>query len=153
MIAEFYCKECGKQLSEDERPCSNCGCTARKICVELFDKISVTDSLKGHLKSGEKRENGKPVKEIISKGKNRVERRIIKDRRSNKTEATFIVRKDGKLHHLHDKTSGKIEIWQKEGNIYWDKDNNLYTRTTSKQDKNTEVFIDSKGKEHKFLTG
>ena len=89
----------------------------------------------------------------ISKIKNSTERRIIKDRRSDITQATFIVWRDGELHHIHDKTSEQIEIWLKENNTYWDKDGNLYTRITSKKDNLTEVFVDSNGKEYKFLKG
>ena len=153
MKERYNCKNCGYELKKDEIPCPKCGCKSRDISVELFDKIGISESLKLHSKSGEKRNDGKPKKEIISKIKNGKERRIIKDRRKENTQATFIVWRDGKLHHIHDKTSEQIEIWQKEGNIYRDREGNIYTRTTSKCDKFTEVFIDKNGKEHKFLIG
>jgi len=149
---KYYCKDCGKELSKNERPCSKCGCEGRTISVESFEKIRVSDSLKLHSKSGEKREDGKPKKEIISKIKNGTERRIIKDRRSENTQATFIVWRNGKLHHIHDKTSEQIEIWQKEDKTYWDMEGNLYIRIMSKKDDLTEVFVDSNGKEYRFLT-
>ena len=38
---EYYCADCGKQLSEDERPCSNCGSTRRKINLEVKEKIGL----------------------------------------------------------------------------------------------------------------
>jgi len=153
MNEKYKCKNCGYELKKDELPCPECGCEGRDIYVELFEKIKVSDSLKLHLKSGEKREDGKLKKEIISQIKNGTERRIIKDRRSKNTQATFIVWRDGKLHHIHDKTSEQIEIWLKEDNIYWDREEKLYTRTTSKSNKSTEVFVDSDGTEYMFLVG
>ena len=153
MNVEHFCSDCGYKLAKDERPCPKCGCSAIKICVELHDKLSISDKLKTHLKSEEKRSDGKPIKEIISKIEDREERRIIKDRRNKKTEVIFIVRKQGQLHHFHDKTSGKLEIWQKEENIYWDKEGNLYWRITPINNKGTEIFIDSKGNEYKFFIG
>lgn len=152
MSVEYFCSDCGYKLVEDERPCPKCGCNAIKICVELHDKLSISDKLKNHLKSGEKRSDGKPIKEIISKIKNGNERRMIRDRRGENTQATFTVWRDGNLHHIHDKTSNRIEIWQKEGSIYRDKEGNLYSRITSKKDNLTEVFVDSDGKEYRFLT-
>lgn len=152
MNERYNCKNCGYELQKDEIPCPKCGCKDRAISVELFEKIGVSDMLKLHSKSGEKRADGKPKKEIISKIKNGEERRIIKDRRSENTQATFIVWRNGKLHHIHDKTSEQIEIWQKEDNTYWDKEGNLYSRITSKKDNLTEVFVDSNGKEYRFLT-
>lgn len=153
MKERYNCNNCGYELKKDEIPCPKCGCESRTISIELSDKITLSDSLKLHSKSGEKTEDGKPKKEIISQIKNGTERRIIKDRRSKNTQATFIVWRDGRLHHLHDKSFEKIEIWQKEDNTYWDKDGNLYSRVTSKKDNLTEVFVDSDGKEYRFLTG
>lgn len=152
MNERYNCKNCGYELKKDEIPCPKCGCEGRAISIELFERIGVSDRLKLHSKSGEKREDGKPKKEIISKIKNGNERRIIKDRRSENTQATFIVWRDGRLHHLHDKSFEKIEIWQKEDNTYWDKEGNLYRRITSKKDNLTEVFVDSNGKKYRFLT-
>lgn len=110
-------------------------------------------SVRLHLKSEKKREDGKSVKEIISQVDNHTERRIIKDRSCEKTQATFIVWRDGELHHIHDKTYEKIELWKKDGNRYWDKEGNIYMRTASKDDKGVEVFIDKNGKEYRFLSG
>jgi len=44
MTTEYTCAECGKKLSENERPCSNCGSIARKISVELTDKLVISDN-------------------------------------------------------------------------------------------------------------
>lgn len=153
MNEKYKCKNCGYELKKDEIPCPKCGHEGRDISVEFFEKIEVSDSLKLHLKSGEKREDGKPKKEIISYVKNGIEKRIIKDRNKENTQATFIVWRDGKLHHIHDKTSEQIEIWLKKDDIYWDRKGNLYTRSTSKNDKSTEVFVDSEGTEYMFLVG
>lgn len=153
MNERYNCKNCGYKLKKDEVPCPKCGCKCRAISVELFEKIVVSDSLKLHLKSGEKRSDGKPKKEFISKIENNEEKRIIKDRNRKNTQATFIVWRNGKLHHIHDKTSEQIEIWLKKDDIYWDREGNLYTRKTSKNDKSTEVFVDSDGTEYMFLVG
>ena len=77
----------------------------------------------------------------------------LENEEGEKTQATFIVWRDGKLHHLHDKSFEKFEIWQKGDNIYWDNDYNLYSRITSGEDNLTELFVDSKGKEYKFKIG
>ncbi len=45
MTTEYTCAKCGKELLEDERPCSNCDGTARKISVNLTDKMSISDNL------------------------------------------------------------------------------------------------------------
>jgi len=34
---KYYCKDCGKELSENERPCSKCGSSARNIELKLND--------------------------------------------------------------------------------------------------------------------
>ena len=151
MKEKYNCKHCGYELKKDEMPCPKCGKEGRKISIEIHEKLEISDSLKLHLKSGEKREDGKLKKEIVSKIKNGTERRTIRDRRNEKTQATIIVWRDGKLHHIHDKTSEQLEIWQKEGNIYWDKFSNLYTRKISTNDNSIEVFVDSHGKEYRFL--
>ncbi len=151
MNEKYNCIHCGYELKKDEIPCPKCGLKGRKISIDIHEKLEISDSLKLHLKRGEKREDGKLKKEIISRIKNGTEKRIIKDRIGKKTQATFIVWRDGKLHHFHDKTSELIEIWQKEDNIYKDKEGNLYNRITSKKDNSTEVFVDSKGKEYRFL--
>jgi len=153
MNERYNCKNCGYELKKDEIPCPKCGCEGRAISIELFETIGLSNSLKLHLKSGEKREDGKPKKEIISKIETNKEKRIVKDRRRETTQATFFIWRDGKLHHIHDKTLGEVEIWCKKDDIYWDGEGNLYRRTTSKNDKSTEVFIDSNGKEYRFLVG
>ena len=45
MSPEYRCADCGKELLEDERPCSNCGSIARDISIELTDKLSISDNL------------------------------------------------------------------------------------------------------------
>jgi predicted RNA-binding protein with PUA domain len=34
---KYYCKDCGKELSVNERPCSKCGSSARDIKVNIYD--------------------------------------------------------------------------------------------------------------------
>lgn len=46
MPTEYYCRGCGKQLSEDERPCKSCGSTGRRIELTLHEKIAISDSSK-----------------------------------------------------------------------------------------------------------
>ena len=38
---EYFCIKCGKQLLEDERPCSNCGCTMRYVTHKIYDAVNV----------------------------------------------------------------------------------------------------------------
>lgn len=40
-----YCAKCGKQLSENERPCSRCGEEKRNHYLELTDSITPVDNL------------------------------------------------------------------------------------------------------------
>jgi len=47
---EYYCKDCGKQLLEDEKPCSKCGSVNRHIEIELKDRIALYDSVETKLK-------------------------------------------------------------------------------------------------------
>ena len=42
---KYFCAKCGKQLSEDERPCSNCGCAKRKATHKIYDTVSASDNL------------------------------------------------------------------------------------------------------------
>ena len=44
MATEYYCADCGKKLSKNERPCSSCGCSARKITHEIHDTIGINDN-------------------------------------------------------------------------------------------------------------
>ena len=34
-VTKYYCKNCGKELSENERPCSNCGNSTRNIELNI----------------------------------------------------------------------------------------------------------------------
>jgi len=48
---EYFCKACGKQLKENERPCSKCGSSFRHINLYLEDSISISEaSIQGKLK-------------------------------------------------------------------------------------------------------
>jgi len=158
MIVEYYCQKCNRKLAENEKPCPYCGHNGRRINMELNETIDVSDKLKGSLKSEEKNNDGRPIKEIKMNVEKNVEKIIHTDRSNEKTQTLQIVMVNKSLRHFHDKT-GKIEIWHKEGNIYWDKegniywdkDGNIYRRTTSKDDKFKEIFIDSDGKEYEFF--
>lgn len=84
MIAEYYCVDCGKQLTEDERPCSNCGSERIKIYQEIHDKLGLSDNfLRTKLKkpeiSGTAHEMTKK-KKISGKTKRSAEDTIIIDR-------------------------------------------------------------------------
>ena len=152
MTEEYYCATCNQKLTKDEKPCPSCGSIKRNIHLELFEKLVITDKLKALQKSQEKRDDGKPIKEIKMNVENNIEKIIHTDRRNKKTITIQLVMKEGTLLHFHDKT-GKIEIRQKEGNIYTDKEGNIYLRATPKDDKFKEIFVDSNGKEYKFLIG
>ena len=41
---KYFCAKCGKQLSEDERPCSNCGCAKRNATHKIYDTVSASDN-------------------------------------------------------------------------------------------------------------
>lgn len=150
MIVEYYCQKCNRKLAENEKPCPYCGHNGRGINMELNETIDVSDKLKGSLKSQEKNDDGKPIKEIKMNVEKNVEKIIHTDRSNEKTQTLQIVMVNNSLRHFHDKT-GKIEIWHKEGIMYWDKDGNIYRRTTLKDNKFKEIFIDSNGKEYEYV--
>jgi hypothetical protein len=51
MPIEHFCKDCGKKLEENERPCSKCGCSSRNSFAYLEDNVPIPeDSMKGKLK-------------------------------------------------------------------------------------------------------
>jgi uncharacterized membrane protein YeaQ/YmgE (transglycosylase-associated protein family) len=45
MTEEYYCADCNNSLSKNDKSCPKCGSTERKICVELQDKITLSDSI------------------------------------------------------------------------------------------------------------
>jgi len=45
MRIEHFCAECGKQLSEDERPCSDCGCNRRNSYGYQEETFHIDDTL------------------------------------------------------------------------------------------------------------
>lgn len=58
---KYYCKDCGKELSKDERPCSSCGSNARHIKVDIQEIVKLYDyfpSGSTELNSFKKRVNG-----------------------------------------------------------------------------------------------
>jgi hypothetical protein len=75
--SKYFCGNCGKQLTPEEKPCSACGSPKRKIEVTLTDSISFRPSLKGTVKdsTGWKRvklyvrnklsKHGKEAKEVL----------------------------------------------------------------------------------------
>jgi len=123
----------------------------KKYYKTVEEILELNDRTKGHLKSDKKRDNGKPIKEVITKVDNNTERRVVKDRSGEKTQVMFIVWRKKKLHHIHDKTNESIEIWQKEGNIYWDKEGNEYILVD--RTNNTLIFKDIKGREYVCVIG
>jgi len=104
--------------------------------------------IKLHRKSKEKNERGKPIHELIhnvkftERGKEEV--RYLKDRQGKNTKVEQTVWRNGKKIHIHNKTSGKIEIWLKEGENYQDKSGKVYRKTN--EDTNKIFFEDDKGK-------
>jgi len=150
MTEEYYCANCNQKLSKDEKPCPNCGSEKRNIHLELFEIISVSDRLNLHLKSDTKRDDGKPMKEIKSRIENNTDTTIYKGRKDNNTIILHMFRKNGELTHFEDKTQNLI-LKQIDGNLYNDKDGNIYLRKTSKDNISIEIFIDSDGKEYKFI--
>ncbi len=51
MLIEHFCKNCGKKLEEDERPCSKCGSSFRHSNAYLKDNVPIADdSIRGKLK-------------------------------------------------------------------------------------------------------
>lgn len=45
MKEEIYCNNCNNPLKKNEKKCPKCGSTSKKICVELHDKVTITDSI------------------------------------------------------------------------------------------------------------
>jgi hypothetical protein len=43
MTTEYYCRDCGKRLSEDEKPCSTCGSIQRRIHLVLHETLDIND--------------------------------------------------------------------------------------------------------------
>jgi hypothetical protein len=47
---KYYCGDCGKELTINEKPCSACGSPKRRIEVTVTESITVRPSLKGTVK-------------------------------------------------------------------------------------------------------
>jgi predicted nucleic acid-binding Zn ribbon protein len=48
---KYYCKNCGKELSENERPCSECGSNARHIEVNISEYFPSGSAVSNKIKS------------------------------------------------------------------------------------------------------
>lgn len=125
MTPEYRCADCGKELLEDERPCSKCGGVARNISIVLTDKVGVSDnSFKAKVKNpdipGTKYELTKKKKQSGKTKKPAEETMIIDRSHPEKTIKKHKVREfDGEnwktVHDEHEefpakrrkKTSGK----------------------------------------------
>jgi len=57
----YICKDCGQQLSEDDKICPNCGSMKRNIVLNLEEKIEPHDQIKGKVKEKDAK---KPIQEF-----------------------------------------------------------------------------------------
>lgn len=102
---KIFCKNCGKELKENEKPCPYCGCKSRIYKVEAIIHIKLRASLKWkHRHPGFKR----PIAEGVSR-----ESKVSKDPKLDKLEVneSYTVDREHNLW-IHDvidtKTGGRI---------------------------------------------
>lgn len=48
---KYFCQNCKRELSEDQKPCPYCGSEKRDIKVEIKEEIKIRENLRGRLKS------------------------------------------------------------------------------------------------------
>ncbi len=62
---KYFCGECGKELTPQEKPCSTCGSVKRHIQVFIEEKLVLRDSLKGTIRD----KLGKTTRKFYSRNK------------------------------------------------------------------------------------
>jgi hypothetical protein len=89
---KYYCGDCGKELTVDEKPCSRCGSTKRKIHVSLSDSMIGRDSLKGKVRD----QTGKIKSKFYARSK------ISKQGKEAKETLRIDIAGNRKLHHVEE---------------------------------------------------
>lgn len=100
---KISCKNCNKELEENERPCSVCGCLNRMYKVELTETIKILDSWKWkHKRPGLK----KPITEEVNRYKISRDPKLV----AQKVHEIYVIDRIRKWWHqiVKDATTGKI---------------------------------------------
>jgi hypothetical protein len=91
-INRYYCRDCGRQLTPNERPCSSCGSLRRCIHITVSESIRLREGVKGKVKN----KSGKTVHKFVSRSK------ISKRGKEAKEELSIDIRGNRKYHHVEE---------------------------------------------------
>lgn len=89
---KYYCGDCGKELTSDEKPCSDCGSVKRNIFVLAIENLKVRDSVKGIVKD----KIGKITIKFYVRNK------TSKHGKEAKEELRIDIAGDWKFHHVEE---------------------------------------------------
>jgi len=112
MLIEHFCAKCKKPLSEDEHPCSNCGCNDRYSKGYLEDSVlppedSITRQKQKRPGIRDYVYEVKNIRKISGKTKRSTKDKIIIDKTN--PEYTY------KRHEIEEWIDGKwVKVWDKE---------------------------------------
>jgi len=107
------CSDCGEPLTEERKKCPKCGSTKRTHIIAIPATVGISTSLGLKMKSGQKDERGKPIREERRRVERGTETKIMIDRSKRLkgipvTDVFHEVIKNGKtVHGPHPEPKGR----------------------------------------------
>lgn len=90
---KYYCSDCGKELTADEKPCPSCGSVKRTIHIFVSGTVEARASLKGEVRDQTRK----------TKSKFYVRNKVSKQGKQAKEELTIDIAGNRKFHHVEEK--------------------------------------------------